>query len=321
MKKGTLSEHYLENAVLKNIKRIDKDFSLPKVGSDFSIIDNIVTSEGTGELPYIAFFKAYNNFLCSGGIALGFRLSLFLPVDTKESKIKQYMSQFEDLSLEYNIQLLGGNTFVSDSLRSAQLTVTMVGKKDRFMNNKKAVNANCDIVMIGFAGTLGTNLLIEKQFEYLSEKLPVPYINSGKFSPDSASVHKAVSLLMESEIDLYKDIYYMHDISTGGVYSALWQLGKWIDKGIFIDNRKIPVKQETIEICEQLDINPYLLDGTGALLMVCNNSENIVRNLLNKGIEAAIIGHVTDSKERLVKLSPTDIRTLSPGESDEMYRV
>ena len=43
-----------------------------------------------------------------------------------------------------------------------------------------------------------------------------------------------------------------------------------------IELQKIPVWQETVEVSEVFDINPYMLDGTGSLLIVTNNGERLV---------------------------------------------
>ena len=59
----------------------------------------------------------------------------------------------------------------------------------------------------------------------------------------------------------------MHDITEGGIFGALWEIGEASGTGITADLRKIPIKQETVEICEVL---LQLLEGqqkeTGVLL-------------------------------------------------------
>ena len=71
----------------------------------------------------------------------------------------------------------------------------------------------------------------------------------------------------------------MHDGSSGGVYGALWQMGVWMDKGFEVQHVDIPIRQETIEICEFFNINPYLLDATGCLFVVVEDGEKLVEYL------------------------------------------
>ncbi len=59
----------------------------------------------------------------------------------------------------------------------------------------------------------------------------------------------------------------MHDVTEGGIFGALWEMAESSGIGLEIDLKKIPLKQETVEICELFDINPYGLIASGAMLM------------------------------------------------------
>lgn len=59
----------------------------------------------------------------------------------------------------------------------------------------------------------------------------------------------------------------MHDVTEGGIFGALWEMAEASGVGLDIDLKKIPIRQETIEICEVYDINPYLLISSGAMLI------------------------------------------------------
>ncbi len=58
----------------------------------------------------------------------------------------------------------------------------------------------------------------------------------------------------------------MKDISRSGVFAALWELSEKLQCGFYADLKKIPIRQECIEICEYFDLNPYHLYGQGAIL-------------------------------------------------------
>ena len=42
----------------------------------------------------------------------------------------------------------------------------------------------------------------------------------------------------------------MHDVTTGGIFGALWELAEASGVGLEIELKKIPIRQETVEICE-----------------------------------------------------------------------
>jgi len=86
------------------------------------------------------------------------------------------------------------------------------------------------------------------------------------------------------------------------------------------DLRKIPIRQETVEICEVFDINPYMLISSGSMLIGCANGNLLVERLAEKGIPAAVIGRATEGKGRIV-VNGEDTRYLGPAVSDELYKI
>ena len=52
-------------------------------------------------------------------------------------------------------------------------------------------------------------------------------------------------------------------MGEGGFLSALWKMAEASQVGLEMDFSKVPIRQETIEICEIFDINPYKLNSEG----------------------------------------------------------
>ncbi len=84
----------------------------------------------------------------------------------------------------------------------------------------------------------------------------------------------------------------------GGVFGALWELGQCSGVGLEIDLKKIPIRQETIEICEFFDLNPYKLLSGGSLLLAAADGNALVHAIRQAGGEAVIIGRTIDSNDR-----------------------
>ena len=76
-----------------------------------------------------------------------------------------------------------------------------------------------------------------------------------------------LSIRSEAAVAAKSGVAAMHDLSEGGVFGALWELGQCSGVGLEIDLKKIPIRQETIEICEFFDLNPYKLLSGGSLLL------------------------------------------------------
>lgn len=115
-------------------------------------------------------------------------------------------------------------------------------------------------------------------------------------------------------------VHAMHDVTEGGIFGALWEMGAASGVGIVADLDKIPIRQETIELCEVFDINPYLLISSGCMLIGCENGNLLVERLQDAGIPAAVIGRATEGNDRVIR-SGEETRFLEPAGSDELYKI
>lgn len=112
----------------------------------------------------------------------------------------------------------------------------------------------------------------------------------------------------------------MHDVTEGGVFGALWEMAEASGVGLDIDLKKIPIRQETIEICEVYDINPYLLISSGAMLIGTDHGSRLVEELTRAGIHASVIGYAVEGRDRIVR-NGDEKRFLEPPKTDELYKV
>ena len=112
----------------------------------------------------------------------------------------------------------------------------------------------------------------------------------------------------------------VHDLSQGGVFGALWEMADRAGTGLEVDLKKIPVKQETIEICEYFDVNPYELYSAGSLLIGTDHGEALMRELSRRSIPAVIIGRVTEDAGRVIR-NGEDVRYLDRPKQDGWYQL
>jgi hydrogenase expression/formation protein HypE len=82
----------------------------------------------------------------------------------------------------------------------------------------------------------------------------------------------------------------------GGILAALWDLSRQGGCGFAADLRRFPLSQETVEICELLDLNPYRLDAGGALILAAECAAELISGLLAAGIPSAEIGWTVRGK-------------------------
>ena len=112
----------------------------------------------------------------------------------------------------------------------------------------------------------------------------------------------------------------LHDVSMGGIFASLWEIAERAGCGLDIDLKKIPIRQETIEITNYLGVNPYQLISGGALLFIAPDGERAVKKLEEAGINAAVIGITTTGNDRIIR-NDDEIRYLDKPQADEIVRI
>lgn len=326
METGSIEELKLTRSVIKHVKKNDKALIQgPGVGNDFAAYKlfegTLVCSEAVATNIYIAWVKAINNIVAAGVKPFGARITMLIGKESEEQLIKKYMSISNELAEKYNIQILGGHTQISSIYTKDSFCVTMYANSENIVQNLNKIKPGCDIVMAGYTGCMGADLIAKSKELKLCERFARSYIQEQKIEEKEYCLIDMLDVIGQQD-----DIYYMHDISTAGVYGALWQMGVRIKNGFEIDHSYIPIKQGTIEISEYFDINPYMLDGTGALLVVTDNGNALVEQFEDNNIIAAVIGKVTDNNDKIImypdaEYSKIEKRFLTPPKGDEIYKV
>jgi len=84
--------------------------------------------------------------------------------------------------------------------------------------------------------------------------------------------------------------------------------------------KKIPIRQETIEICEYFDLNPYKILSGGCLLIATEDGNGLVMELEKANIPAVVIGKATEGRDRVL-INEDERRFLETTQTDELYSL
>lgn len=334
MELGKAAENVLKRSVLKytqqNNKTVNNASQLIKeanIGTDaslFAVFGETMAAASAvcvGRKPQViteAIINACNNLACSRAEAIGVEIALVLPEALYESELRHMMDAAATYAKTQNLLILGGHTTVSQFVTETIATVTAIGHVKEAQTTNVLPKAGMDIVMSKWIGLQGTARMAEEEKNVLLTRLPA------RFVAQAASYGQYLSIVKEAQIALQEGVSVMHDVSGGGIFRALWELAEQTQTGIRIELKKIPVKQETIEICEIFGLNPYELLSGGALLMVADNGEALAEKLQAEGIAAAVIGRLTDDNDRVIVTHGEDgeeLRYLDRPRNDEIDKV
>ncbi|MCC8168344.1 MAG: hypothetical protein LIO37_03275, partial [Clostridiales bacterium] len=111
----------------------------------------------------------------------------------------------------------------------------------------------------------------------------------------------------------------MYEVGEGGIYAALWRMAEESGAGLEIHLRQIPIRQETVEVCEFLDINPYQLLSGGCLLVGTYHAMELLQRLEQERIPAVRIGRATNGNDRILT-DDGQVRYLERPQPDSFLR-
>ena len=172
------------------------------------------------------------------------------------------------------------------------------------------LNYGDDIIVAGPVGFQGTILLAEREKEYLRQ-----FFSEGFLWTAVREIEFDYETIIPKE-----KLTAVYPLEKGGVLAGLWKMAEVSGTGLRIDLRKIPIRQETVEICERFDLDPYKLLSGGSVLMGSPDGREAVERFQEKGIRAAVIGAAVEGNDRLLK-SGEVIRYLNRPSQDEITKL
>ena len=260
--------------------------------------------------------KCMNIFACHGVKAVAAALQILLPADAQEQALKDILAEAEQFAGLHDIQIAQVQGRVTQAVTEALVTVVLYGTgtsaESKSYHTVKAMEPGQDIVLSKWIGLEGTALLAGRERETLLERYPAWFIE------EAAGFDRYLSIEPEAAVALKSGVCAMYHLAEGGILAALWELAEGAGVGLTIDIKKIPVRQETVEVCNQLNVNPYELLSGGCLLMTTRNGTGLAADLEAAGIPAAVIGRTTDSNDRLI-LNDGEERYLDRPAQDGIY--
>ncbi len=326
MKIGKVPENVLKRSVLRQIRTkrkevlvgaaVGEDCAAIKLGEDEVFVISTDPITGTAsDIGHLAIHITLNDLASAGAEPVGVMITLLLPQESEEQQLKEIMGQMETVCAQANVQILGGHTEVTKAVNQPLVNVCGVGKvKQGRLVATSGVKPGDDILASKWIGLEGTSILAKEKEKELSGRFP------GWLVKEAQGFAGYLSVLPEASVAVGCGVSAMHDVTEGGIFGALWELAESSHVGLEIDLKKIPVKQETIEICEFFQINPYGLISSGCMLMAASDGNGLARKLQKQGIHAAVIGKAVAGNDRIL-WNGDEKRFLEPPKADELYRV
>lgn len=326
MKVGKISETVLKRSIFKQIHTrreevllgagVGEDCAAVKLAPDEVFVISTDPITGTvKDTGMLAIQITANDLASSGAEPVGVMLTVLLPEEIEEKDIREMMGQVEEACSSFHIQVMGGHTEVTRAVNQPVISVTGVGKvrEDRLVSTAGAKPGQ-DILVTKWIGIEGTSIIAKEKESELLARFSASFVDTAK------DFDRYLSVVPESRIAVEHGVSAMHDVTEGGIYGALWEVAEASGVGLEADLRAIPIRQETVEICEYFELNPYYLISSGCMLMTAERGHDLARKLQAAGIPAAVIGKITEGKARRIWNGGEESYLERP-KTDELYKI
>lgn len=301
---------------------VGEDAAFVSFGSSTLIAKSDPITFATDRIGWYAIQVNANDIAASGGTPKWFLGTLLLPEGEPASTARDIFAQLNKAATELGITLIGGHTEVTVGLPRPIISGTMLGEAAPSETVKtSSAQINDDIILTSGIAIEGTAIIArESKQELLDTGLSPTQISKATEFLDSPgiSVVKAAKIATSTG-----SVTAMHDPTEGGLAGALDELARASNTGVEIDASQVSVYPETKAICSALELDPWGLIASGALLITANtNGSNEIISALNQsGIPAAVIGKITPPEKGLIRRSNNKTEPLPSFERDEIARL
>ena len=301
-----LNKYGVERSEVKVKPNVGEDCTAIDVGSELCILSTDPITGAAEDIGKLAVHINANDIASSGGEPIGIMVTALLPPYIEEKDIEKIMRDVYTNAQKVGIAVLGGHKPI--------LSCTVVGKtiKRNFISSGGAKQGQ-SVVMTKYAGLEGTSILANDCEERLKGRVSEEIIENAKKLTEKLSVVK------EGRIAAEMNVNAMHDVTEGGILGACWEVAECSGLGIEVDCDRIPILEETKEICRCMGINPLRLISSGSMLIACDNGEELTERLRSEGINAVVIGKFKESGMTMIINGEKEI--LTEPDADELYKA
>ena len=302
----------------------------PSVGEDTAAIDidgeSVLVLKAdpitfaTDSIGRYAVLINANDLATAGTEARWMLATLLFPCGFTKSQVRQVFSELKNACTTETISLCGGHTEITDAVSRPVVAGTMAGTMARNDLIQKSRMAAGDSVLVTKGVAVEGTAIIAAEFR---ERLLQEGVDRNQIN-DCIRFQSMISILPEARIAwAVGGVSALHDVTEGGIATALWELSQAGGNGIRVQKDAVPVYPETRRIGKILGIDPLGLIGSGSLLICCrpDYTRKLISRLHANGIPVTEIGVVTKSEPGIDAVS-NDVRVPWPRfDVDEITRL
>lgn len=328
MKIGKISNEELKDYVFKNIIKTRREVLVSsEIGMDTAILDFegdlIVMSTdpitgSTKDLGKLSVNISCNDVACGGAEPVAILMSILLPPSSTLEELEEIVRDADEECKRLNLDIVGGHTEVTDAVNRIVVTTTVVGRvKEDELPSISSIEVGDTVVISKSIGIEGSSIIYKERKEDLDKIL------NRDEKREIENFSNMLSVVKEAQIAKKFGVKYMHDITEGGLYGALWESAQVINKKITIDKDTLPITESAKKIAKHFNLDIYRLISSGSMIFIMDKNEykGFELECEKNNIEVMAIGKVEDGAGFYVKSKGDFVEEIKNTTVDELYKV
>jgi hydrogenase maturation factor len=275
----------------------------PGVGEDIAAVDVareevlVLKSDpitfATDAIGQYAVMVNANDIATAGAVPRWLLTTLLFPPGSTPSAIGCVVRELRELARRWGITLCGGHTEITDAVQRPVISGMMAGtvRRHDLIDKRRMRSGDC-ILLTKAVAVEGTAIIARE----LGRKLQALGMTAGALQ-SCRDFLDGISILPEAAVAAgVEGTSAMHDVTEGGIATALEELSAAGGFALKVNVDRIPIFPETRTLSRLLRFDPFGLIGSGSLLVCCRprTSDRLTAQLRRKGIRVTIIGEVAE---------------------------
>lgn len=277
---------------------------------DFVWSSTSVSGKAPAQVKY-AVIKAAGDLAAKRVGPTAVSVQILFPESSDEQELKDIMRILTEICEETGLAITCVQAESAEYVLQTVIHINAVGVKENPKQQTKKWISGTEIILCGYTGLEGTLRLVDEAEADLRTRFTPSFIEKTKRCKEA--------LILPEQILKLPEEAKSRQCGDGGVLCGLWELAEAEKTGFEIDFSKLALKQETVEICEFFQLNPYLLTSAGSYLVLTEHGEETLEILKNAGVPAVRIGFVKEQNARTL-VNGEETRYLDRPAPDELSR-
>jgi len=329
---GKLNPALLKRLLKKCQGKKDKRVIVgPKIGEDATIIDFsdrylvVKTDPITYTSQKIGYFAPIinaNDIACRGAKPRWFLATILLPERKTDSElVEEIFKDIDRACKELGVSVVGGHTEITPGISNPIVVGTMIGEveKEKLIITSQARVGDL-ILLVKPVAIEGTAIIAREKEKELRKR---GYKDNFIKRAQNLIFNPGISIVKEALLASKFDVHAMHDITEGGILGALWELSFASKCGMVVFEDKIPILKECKILCQEFNLDPLKLIGSGSFILTASEKEalEIIKLFTKEKIECAVIGEIQEKSFGLKIKRGNKILKFSYPKRDEITKI